>query len=95
MPPPDVIVDLYEKLATGEIMKLKWQCIGRRAPADKLSQLENKNLQSSDDGIFFDFDETPETPLQPVRTPGSAQPRGSARKKTTDLSSIISNMQRH
>ena len=47
-----------------------------------------------DDGFDFEDEAAAGTPTQRQRTPGGAL-RGSARKKTTSLDGVLSNMRRH
>ena len=90
---------------------LDWKCPGRRPPTPSdASEEEDDDYDDDDDeaaaaaaqaqaqAAGFEFDTADEivpsgTPLAKLST--SKELRGSARKKTSDLSSILNNMKRH
>ena len=90
---------------------LEWACPGRRPPTPSDDSNEEDEEDDGDDGAGhevgvsgsgsmadFEFDTADEiapggTPLHKLTT--SKELRGSARKKTSDLNSILSNMKRH
>lgn len=86
-------------------MELDWKCPGRRAPSPQKEEVtepvESRETveEEKDDGFDFE-DDAPAAPSAGFgtphqrRTPGSTL-RGSARKKTTSLDSVLSNMRRH
>jgi len=99
LPSPEVIVKLYETLDKGESLDLDWRNPGRRPPTPaKIEQpAEAEQTLQEEENKDFDFDEeglegllvTPQR-----RLPGS-ELKGSARKQTTSLTSVLSNMKRH
>lgn len=105
-PNPEETLRLLQTLDQSgpEALKLEWQCGGRRPPTPSTeseysdSDDEAARLEAAKAAKDFDFadEDEPKTPLA-SRRPGSAQRelKGSARKKTTDLKSILSSMERH
>lgn len=105
-PDPATVLRLYTELDKGPgWLELDWKCPGRRAPspqgeevAQPVDNEEAPKEEEKDDG--FDFEDDSPAPSvgfgtpQQRRTPGSSL-RGSARKKTTSLDSVLSNMRRH
>ena len=88
------------------IIPLRWACPGRRPPTpsdeeDLESEEDEGEDEDKDTGANaandFDFEEdAPPSALTPRRpAPGSRELKGSARKKTTSFSNVISNMKRH
>ncbi|XP_073996269.1 PTIP binding protein Pa1 [Rhodnius prolixus] len=99
-PPPEEILRIYEELAKSEetILDLSWTCPGRRAPTPEQTEEEVKEKCTVEDkpqekDEYFDFEvEKGQLCLRPL---GDVGPRGSAKKKTTSLDAILSNMARH
>lgn len=96
LPPPEKILELYKKVDQGFVLELEWKNPGRRAPTpEKEEQAEQQEEEVEDTGKDFDFEEESREVTTPQRrTPGSAL-KGSARKQTTSLDSVLSNMARH
>ena len=106
-PPPVEMVEILERIDKNEAqsLRLDWTCPGRRPPTpsteseysdsdDEAARLEAKAAKDFD----FDADEDMNmTPMARKSLPGSAKRelKGSARKRTTDLKSILSSMERH
>jgi len=106
-PSSDRVIELYQQWEQGTgVLDLDWKCPGRKAP-DPVIQEEDSIQEEEDEDTKeeisasndFDFDDEEGVPSglstpQQRRAPGEA-PRGSARKKTTSLDSVLSNMRRH
>lgn len=101
-PSPEEIIELYEQIEREKVLELEWQCPGRRPPTP-LSMTDSHNNDDEDssdereeENTDFDFkDEMSQLRLN-VRPAGEhIGPRGSAKKKTTSLDAILSNMARH
>lgn len=96
-PPPEEIEKLYTLLHEGKIPELKWECPGYRPPTPK----DLPTTPTQDDEIIedeksdFDFMDEMNTPRLPVRREGDGALKGSAKKKTTSLDGVLSNMRRH
>ncbi len=107
-PPPEEMVEILEKLDKegAQSLTLDWTCPGRRplTPSteseysdsdDEAARLEAKAAKD------FDFDADDDMNVTPTMArrnmPGSAnrELKGSARKRTTNLKSILSSMERH
>ena len=101
LPPPDRIIELYEKLAAEAeagkpaVLDLQWKCPGRRPPPqeqEEQQEAEEKEVAKPETKTnHMDFEDEDEavpfaTPTR-GRTPGG--PKGSARKKTTSLDNIL------
>eukprot|EP00092_Neocalanus_flemingeri_P057201 GFUD01067919.1.p1 GENE.GFUD01067919.1~~GFUD01067919.1.p1 ORF type:complete len:131 (+),score=56.66 GFUD01067919.1:45-437(+) len=105
-PDPSTVLKLYTELDKGPgWLELDWKCPGRRAPSPQGGEVaqpvedgDAPKVEEKDDG--FDFEDDIPAPSggfgtpQQRRTPGGSL-RGSARKKTTSLDSVLSNMRRH
>ena len=104
-PDPATILKLYKEMDSGPgWLELDWKCPGRRPPTPPEDKdQEEVEEQAPDDGkdLAFDFEDefantsslgTPSSMQR--RAPGSAL-KGSARKKTTSLGGVLSNMRRH
>jgi PAXIP1-associated protein 1 len=105
-PAPDRIIALHEAMAdrTGPaVIELLWKNPGRRplvGPQEAVQEVEEEaKPESSTNHMDFDMDDEDEsvgafsTPTR-GRTPGQNL-KGSARKKTTSLDNVLSNMRRH
>lgn len=99
-PKPVEIIELFEALDTNKWLPLDWECPERRP----LTPIDNFDQKYVDDGCGddhidksgFDFEDDSSPMKISVRPVGSdAGPRGSAKKKTTNLDDILSNMARH
>ena len=108
MPPPDRIIELYEKLAAEAdagrpaVLELQWKCPGRRPPPQdqdeqqEAEEEEEAKPETKTNHMDFEDEEDEAVPFATPtrgRTPGG--PKGSARKKTTSLDNVLSNMRRH
>ena len=108
MPPPDRIIELYEKLAAEAeagrpaVLDLQWKCPGRRPPPQEqeeqqeAEEKEEVKPETKTNHMDFEDEEDEAVPFSTPtrgRTPGG--PKGSARKKTTSLDNVLSNMRRH
>jgi hypothetical protein len=107
-PEPKEMIELLESIdkTSGESVPLEWNC-NRRPPTPSTeseysdSDDEAARLEAAKAAKDFDFDADEDMNTTPTMSrkslPGSAQRelKGSARKKTTDLKSILSNIQRH
>ncbi|XP_046398640.1 PAXIP1-associated glutamate-rich protein 1 [Ischnura elegans] len=99
-PPADDIIRLYEILDRGGSVELEWQCPGRRAPspaeADFYPDEEESQESVPEEKSDFDFAEDfSGSTLTPRRAIGAGTPKGSAKKKTTSLDGVLSNIRRH
>lgn len=99
-PKPEEIIELFEVLDSNKILPLDWECPERRplTPVDNFDQkyADDGNAEELIDQSGFDFEDESSPMKIPVRPVGSdAGPRGSAKKKTTNLDDILSNMARH
>ena len=107
-PPPNRIIELYEKLAAEAeagrpaVLDLQWKCPGRRPPPQEqeeqqeAEEKEEAKPETKTNHMDFEDEEDEAVPFSTPtrgRTPGG--PKGSARKKTTSLDNVLSNMRRH
>ncbi|XP_014255476.1 PAXIP1-associated glutamate-rich protein 1-like [Cimex lectularius] len=100
-PPVERIVELFEKLSGSDegLLPISWTCPGRRPPTPEAKE-EDAGQDEEEEGdkpqekdTYLDFeDENAKLCLRPA---GDVGPRGSAKKKTTSLDAILSNMARH
>jgi len=102
-PDPATILRLYTEMDKGPgWLELDWKCPGRRPPTppDERDKVVEEEVPE-DDGkdLAFDFEDefastgAFDTPQQ--RRPLGGALKGSARKKTTSLDGVLSNMRRH
>jgi len=98
-PNPQELEKFYELITSKKVLELNWKCPGMRDPSDEEKTPQEKdepeelpeNEKESND---FDFKEESTPFLR--RVPGKPNLlKGSAKKKTTSLAGILSNMQRH
>ncbi|KAJ1520242.1 hypothetical protein ONE63_004450 [Megalurothrips usitatus] len=99
VPPPSEIVRMYEALDSNGPLPIQWSWPhGRKAPTDDSAfnfedddeeEMETKVEEKSD----FDFMDEAATPV--LRKGKASGPKGSAKKKTSSFSGILSNMRRH
>lgn len=99
-PKPEEIADLFELLDKHKVLNLEWQCPERRplTPTDDVGLEEQLSeiVEKSPIKAGFDFEEDLSPKKMIVRPLGvGSGPRGSAKKKTTNLEDILSNMARH
>lgn len=96
-PPAEEIEKYYNLLDNGELPVLKWESPGYRPPTPK----DEPTTPTKEDNIIedeksdFDFMDEMSTPRLPVRRDGDVGLKGSAKKKTTSLDGVLSNMRRH
>ncbi|KAK8748192.1 hypothetical protein OTU49_016364 [Cherax quadricarinatus] len=97
-PSPAEIIRLYETLARDGTLPIAWKWeLGRRSPTPSQSDSESEKEKEAEkvDTSGFDFDDEPANlRLTPRRTPGSAGPKGSAKKKTTNFENILASVRR-
>jgi hypothetical protein len=100
-PEPEEVLHLFEELKKNKYFNFNWECPGRRNPyeeeqpvpePEKISNASKETEVEADD---FDFEEesTP-LPRRPSKAPLTLL-KGSAKKRTTSLAGILSNMERH
>uniref|UniRef100_A0A1B6JE64 PAXIP1-associated glutamate-rich protein 1 n=1 Tax=Homalodisca liturata TaxID=320908 RepID=A0A1B6JE64_9HEMI len=103
-PSPEEIAELFERIEKEKVLELDWTTPGRRPPTPAVKHDSQKEVDDVAEGkqeekSDFDFqDEMTSMKLssKAIRPAGSdAGPRGSAKKKTTSLDAILSNMARH
>lgn len=96
-PPAEEIERLYALLDDGKLPEMKWQSPGYRSPtptnmpATPVKEEQIMTEEKSD----FDFMDEMSSPKLPVRREGEGALKGSAKKKTTSLDGVLSNMRRH
>ncbi|XP_053094969.1 PAXIP1-associated glutamate-rich protein 1 [Pangasianodon hypophthalmus] len=111
MPPPEEIKRLYELLAKGEMLELKWIPLPRRAPTPPRTPSPERDGENSDEDKQEESERKPPTPTefdfdeeQTSVTPKNAffgrrrTPGSSARstvKRTAQLDKVLSDMKRH
>ena len=98
VPPPNKIVELFEALNSNGPLPIKWSWPhGRRPPTVSSSLVEENDEESMEEKIEeksdFDFMDEAATPV--LRKGKASGPKGSAKKKTSSFSGILSNMRRH
>ena len=109
-PDPKEMVEILNAIDKGgpESIRLDWTCTGRR-PLTPSTESEHSDSgdetakEAAKSAMDFDFDAdedlntTPTLAASRKTLPGSAQRelKGSARKRTTDYKSILSNIERH
>lgn len=99
-PSPEQMLKLYEELDKGPgYFELNWKCPGRRSPTpekiEEQSESESTNIDDKNDEKDYNFDFEIEKGQLRLRPSGESGPRLSAKKKTTSLDAIISNMERY
>lgn len=96
-PPPEEIEKLYDALNEGLLPQLKWESPGYRPPTPvNLPSTPTKEENCApDEKSDFDFMDEMSSPRLPVRREGEVALKGSAKKKTTSLDGVLSNMRRH
>ncbi|XP_053496480.1 PAXIP1-associated glutamate-rich protein 1 [Ictalurus furcatus] len=111
MPPPEEIKRLYELLAKGEMLELKWIPLPRRPPTPPRTPSPERDGENSDEDkeeeserkpptpTEFDFDEEP-TSVTPknaflVRRRTPGSSARSTVKRTAQLDKVLSDMKRH
>ncbi|XP_018335584.1 PAXIP1-associated glutamate-rich protein 1A [Agrilus planipennis] len=96
-PPVEEIERLYDILDKGELPEIKWKCPGYRSPSPEVQDQpqEEDVLKPTEDKSDFDFMDEVQSPKLKMRKDGEDALRGSAKKKTTSLDGVLSNMRRH
>nr|CAD7196745.1 unnamed protein product [Timema douglasi] len=98
-PPPETIVELFSALQERHVLKLDWQCPGRRPPSPAQDEFFQEEEEDSDfkpeEESDFDFKDELSAPKFVPRKGNDGGLKGSAKKKTTSLDGILSNMRRH
>ncbi|XP_065351732.1 PAXIP1-associated glutamate-rich protein 1 isoform X1 [Cloeon dipterum] len=96
IPVASEIKKLFETLDKNQILDLSWQCPGKRNPKSDERDLETNEFEEEEETPNnTDFDFADETATPKLRRAMDNSGRGSARKKTTSLDSVLSNMRRH
>ncbi|XP_050546615.1 uncharacterized protein LOC126908511 isoform X6 [Daktulosphaira vitifoliae] len=101
-PDPIDIYSLYNSLDSGNIssLKLDWTCPGRRELTPENTQVSHNTINEeceiteSIDQSDFDFEDEMSN-MNLTRLEGKKELKGSAKKKTTSLDAVLSNMVRH
>ncbi|CAH1286514.1 unnamed protein product [Diabrotica balteata] len=96
-PKPEEIDRLYTLLDNGEIQELFWKCPGYRSPSPEFTEEPDQEDESkeSEEPTDFDFMDEVSSPKLKIRNKGEETLKGSAKKKTTSLDSVLNNMRRH
>ncbi|KAF7705170.1 PAXIP1-associated glutamate-rich protein 1 isoform X2 [Silurus meridionalis] len=110
MPPPEEIKRLYELLAKGEMLELKWIPLPRRPPTPPRTPSPERDGEDSDSDkqeeserrppspTEFDFDEeqtmTPKNAFLSRRRTPGSSTRSTV-KRTAQLDKVLSDMKRH
>ncbi|XP_065162095.1 PAXIP1-associated glutamate-rich protein 1-like [Atheta coriaria] len=95
-PPVEEQLRLYAILDKGGIPALQFKCVGYRAPSPEVNDsLEFKEEIPVVDKSDFDFMDEVTLPKLKIRKDGEDALKGSAKKKTTSLDGVLSNMRRH
>ncbi|XP_050434409.1 uncharacterized protein LOC126841795 [Adelges cooleyi] len=101
-PEPLEIYNLYKSLESGNpsSLKLEWTCPGRRELTPESSRaspkikIEECEISESMDQSDFDFEDEMSN-MNLTRLDCKKELKGSAKKKTTSLDAVLSNMARH
>ncbi|XP_022920919.1 PAXIP1-associated glutamate-rich protein 1 [Onthophagus taurus] len=98
-PPIDQVYKIYSALSKGELPELHWKSPGYKSATPEIqpniSSEEINEVKQEEDKTHFDFLEDVALPRLKIRKDGEDALKGSAKKKTTSLDSIINNMKRH
>ncbi|XP_045462531.1 uncharacterized protein LOC123672474 [Harmonia axyridis] len=95
-PAPEKLEELYNIIERGEIPELRWKSPGYRMPTpERKEQLEENKTIEIENKSDFDFMDEMGTPKLKIRNKGEETLKGSAKKKTTSLDGVLSNMRRH
>ncbi|XP_044755852.1 PAXIP1-associated glutamate-rich protein 1 [Coccinella septempunctata] len=95
-PSPEKIEKLYNIIERGEIPELQWKSPGYRMPTpERKEQNEENKTVEIENKSDFDFMDEMGTPKLKIRNKGEETLKGSAKKKTTSLDGVLSNMRRH
>lgn len=98
--PRDEIIRMYETLDQEKTLKLQWECPGMRSlsPAgdEHYKEGDDESMESKpEEKSDFDFNDEMTAPNLSRLRVSDAAPIGSAKKKTTSLDGILSNIRRH
>lgn len=103
-PDPEEIVDLLRRVEKDKFLELEWTTPGRRPPTpavkfDAFNDVDKSAIRKREEKSDFEFkDEMASLKIssKAIRPSGTDSGlRGSAKKKTTSLDAILSNMARH
>ncbi|XP_044739357.1 PAXIP1-associated glutamate-rich protein 1-like [Chrysoperla carnea] len=98
-PPPEEIEKLYAMIDKNAVIQLQWQCPGYRttSPSTPTTPVASEPVASTqaEEKDDFDFMDEMSSPSLRVRREGEIELKGSAKKKTTSLDGVLSNMRRH
>ncbi|XP_056630322.1 PAXIP1-associated glutamate-rich protein 1 [Diorhabda carinulata] len=96
-PNPEEIDRLYTMLENGEMQELIWKCPGYRSPSPEATEEPDQedDNKESEEPTDFDFMDEVSSPKLKIRNKGEETLKGSAKKKTTSLDSVLNNMRRH
>ncbi|XP_059487254.1 PAXIP1-associated glutamate-rich protein 1 [Neocloeon triangulifer] len=96
IPAASEIQRMFETLEKRQVLDISWQCPGKRNPKAEEGNLVTNELEEEEEiPNNTDFDFADETATPKLRRSLDPNARGSARKKTTSLDSVLSNMRRH
>lgn len=98
VPPTAEIIRMYEALDNNGPLPIHWKWPhGRRAPTDSSGYVEEDVEEEEETKVEeksdFDFMDEAATPV--LRKGKASGPKGSAKKKTSSFSGILSNIKRH
>jgi len=97
-PAPELVLQHYQAIDKQGYIELEWRNPGRRPPTPSAPEVQEQEEEEEAVGAAdFDFEEEGAGLMTPQqrRTPGTVGLRGSARKKTTSLDSVLANMKKH
>ncbi|CAL4124906.1 unnamed protein product, partial [Meganyctiphanes norvegica] len=97
-PSASEVARLYEALDQEGTLPITWYwALGKRPPTPTQEESDSEKEEETEKVEIsgFDFDDEPATVrLTPRRQPGSAGPKGSAKKKTTNFNDILASVRR-
>ncbi|GAB6025032.1 PAXIP1 associated glutamate-rich protein 1 [Chamberlinius hualienensis] len=105
-PPPEDIINLYERLDKNGTLEISWKCPGRRVPTpppekvDKWQEESAKVAELEKAPTEFDFDDLfgessgGNSKITPRRTPGSRALKGSGQKRVASFKNVMSDIRR-
>ncbi|CAG7823014.1 unnamed protein product [Allacma fusca] len=100
-PEPEEVLQLFDELKKIKYFSFNWECPGRRNPYEEEQEVPepekitdaSKEAEVEADDFDFEEESTP-VPRRPSKVSLSLL-KGSAKKRTTSLAGILSNMERH